>query len=124
MKALAPLTLDLQPRPVHRSVPVMHTNDSGGAGPNRNIATRFSFLAGAGDKTSILHLRWNVNYAKRKTPEKSVFSLKQTHITGTQCRSSSHHWRLLFLPISEKEYLNSQTWKTICTLTSLQEKEE
>lgn len=31
MKALAPLTLDLQPRPVHRSVPVMHTNDSGGA---------------------------------------------------------------------------------------------
>lgn len=44
MKALAPLTLDLQPRPVHRSVPVMHTNDSGGAGPNRNIATRFGFL--------------------------------------------------------------------------------
>lgn len=32
MKALAPLTLDLQPRPVHRSVPVMHTNDAGGAG--------------------------------------------------------------------------------------------
>ena len=31
MKALAPLTLDLQPRPVNRSVPVMHTNDSGGA---------------------------------------------------------------------------------------------
>lgn len=31
MKALAPLTLDLQPRPVHRSVPVMHANDSGGA---------------------------------------------------------------------------------------------
>lgn len=32
MKALAPLTLDLQPRPVHRSVLVMHTNDSEGAG--------------------------------------------------------------------------------------------
>lgn len=32
MKALAPLTLDLQPRPVHRSVPVMHTNDSGAVG--------------------------------------------------------------------------------------------
>lgn len=31
MKALAPLTLDLQPRPVHRSVPVMHANDTGGA---------------------------------------------------------------------------------------------
>lgn len=32
MKALASLTLDLQPRSVHRSVPVMHTNNSGGAG--------------------------------------------------------------------------------------------
>lgn len=31
MKALAPLTLDLQPRPAHRSVPVMHANDTGGA---------------------------------------------------------------------------------------------
>lgn len=31
MKALAPLTLDLQPRPAHRSVPVMHANDAGGA---------------------------------------------------------------------------------------------
>lgn len=33
MKALAPLTLDLRPRPAHRSVLVMHTNNSAGVDP-------------------------------------------------------------------------------------------
>lgn len=77
MKALAPLTLDLQPRPVHRSVPVMHTNDSGGADWTVTSQHIFVFLQRELElKTSIRHVHRNVNYAEKKTRERSVFSLK------------------------------------------------
>ena len=58
MKALAPLTLDLQPRPVNRSVPVMHTNDSGGAGrtvTSQHILFSYSGSRGRNPSSYILH---------------------------------------------------------------------
>lgn len=84
MKALAPLTLDLQPRPVHRSVPVMHTNDSGGA--IRTVTSQHFFFFFFSQRYLEMERSTSVqeqNYAERKTPEMSVFSLKQTRPADT-----------------------------------------
>lgn len=101
MKALAPLTLDLQPRPVNRSVPVMHTNDSGGA--SRTVTSQHILFSYSGSwrrnpSSYILHPRWNVNYAGRKTRE--CFLTELDPHTDTVC--SSRRRRLCFLSIPEK----------------------
>lgn len=129
MKALAPLTLDLQPRPVHRSVPVMHTNDSGGAG--RTVTSQhvlFSYSGSWRQNPTILHLRWNVNHPERKTLERReecVLTEVDPHTTYTGC---SGRPRLFFLPISEEEYLNSpnpgSNKNTISSAAGLQTRED
>lgn len=73
MKALAPLTLDLQPRPVHRSVPVMHANGSGGVAQTVTpdlVVLQWELETNSG----ILHVCRNVNYTERKTPPREDFS--------------------------------------------------
>lgn len=87
MKALAPLTLDLQPRPVHRSVPVMHANGSGGVA--QTVTPRFVFLLwGLETNYGILHVHRNVNYAEMKTPESG-----NRQQPRAEDASSSQYWK-------------------------------
>lgn len=85
MKALAPLTLDLQPRPAHRSVPVMHANGSGGVA--HAVAPHFVFLQWELETNSgVPHVHRNANVGVKTRQRNVVFSEEQTASTG---------WRLV-----------------------------
>lgn len=93
MKALAPLTLDLQPRPVHRSVPVMHANGSGGVAPT--VTPRFVFLLWELETNyGILHVHRNVNYTEMKMAESLRCFLRET--------DSSHGLKTPLPPVLER----------------------
>lgn len=89
MKALAPLTLDLQPRPVHRSVPVMHANGSGGVA--QTVTPRFVFLLwGLETNYGILHVHLNVNYTEMK---RVVLSQSNRQQPRAEDSSFSQYWK-------------------------------